>query len=254
MKFQFFDGALGLGRCNRQPPEAPTTPEALLKMMDRYDIAEAMVYHFMARDCDPELGNRALPEALPPRLHRVWAVESAAVCPEPPEDFVDRARRAGARAFLFSPMQTGFRLNHSRRLAAVADLLAERGLPLLLTYRTLHGGENLVDWPDLTEFCRRRPALPVLVTEQRLRVNRPLFDALEATENLKVSVSMLWQHRMIDRIADRYGAGRLFFSTGLPGLDPGSFQMAIAYARLPREDREAIAFGNLKRLLAGEKQ
>ncbi|MCF7854018.1 MAG: hypothetical protein K9N51_04410 [Candidatus Pacebacteria bacterium] len=249
MNFRFFDGCFGIGRCNRQGSTAPTTVAEALAVMDQYDIAEALVYHYTARDCDPEVGNHALPEKLPSRLHRVWAIESAAVCPEPPATFVERALQQNVEAFLFSPMQTGFRLNESGRLAAIAACLAERKLPLLLTYRHINGGENLIDWADLTTFCRQHSNLRVLAGEWRTRVNRPLFDALAATTNLMISVSMLWQHRMIDQIVDAFGADRLFFSAGLPGLDPGSFQMPIAYAQISDNEKEAVAFTNLKNLL-----
>ena len=120
---------------------------------------------------------------------------------------------------------------------------------MLVVHGDPHGGENVVDWHGLTDFCKLFPKLPVLVWEFRTRANRPMFDAMAATKNLILSASMLWQNQMIPQIVKSFGADRLVFSMGLPGLDPGSLQMPLIYSDISEEDKQAVANKNILRML-----
>ncbi len=54
----------------------------------------------------------------------------------------------------------------------------------------------------------------------------------------------------IEEFCRRYSASRLVFGSGYPENSSGAAMLALAHAELPVADRQAIASGNLSRLLA----
>ena len=192
-KVKFFDVFFPLGRTNRGWGLTPVTQEQALSLMGRYDVEQGLVYHTVARDCDPELGNKWLERLVNDRrLSLVWALETANVSELiSPEQIVQQMAAKGVRAILVNPLIRGIRISHCRRLQSLATLLASRQIPLLLFYRQWDRYEDLVDWYEVKEFCRQFPDLPVIVNEWRCRSNRPLLEALAGTENLFISLSFL---------------------------------------------------------------
>ncbi len=250
---EFMDAFLSIGRTNGGLPESPTTEAEALAMMDRYAVAEALVYHTAARDADPELGNAALAGLSSPRLHRVWAFDPTAVIAEKPGAFLDRALSAGVKAVLVNPLVRGVRVERSPRVLELAEAMAERRIPLLAVYRQWDGGQDLIDWYGLADFCGRFPELPVIAWEWRARSNRPMFDAMCIAPNLRVSLSAIWQAQMVETICESFGAERLVFSLGLPSLDPRSFGAVVAYAGVDQKAKRMIAAENFRSLLRNAK-
>ena len=245
----FFDAFFPLGRSNSSIPDCPCTQTQALLVMHRWDIDRAFVFHTVSRDSDPEQGNRALEQLSHPALIPVWAFDPAFVIPEIPELFLQRALASGVKAVLINPLMRRIDLGRSPRISQLALLLEQRRIPLLLAYWETDPEQDVIDWYHLIDFCRDHPHLPVLVWEWRTRSNRPMFDALAVTENLRVAISGLWQAQSIAQICRVFGSERLVFSSGLPHLDPGSFQTCVRYADIDDADKQRIAGGNLEELI-----
>lgn len=245
----FLDPLLTIGRTNGAMRSCPCTEEDLLRLMDRYDVREGMVMHTVSRDCDPELGNRAMASVSSPRLHRTWGFDPSAAIPEEPREFLDRAISNGAKAILVNPCARAIRLNRAPRVRQLADAMQRRRIPLLVVHRQWDARQDLCDWYELADFCQSVPSLPVISWEWRARANRPMLDALAQTTNLAVSLSSIWQAQMVEAICTAFGPKRLVFSLGLPSLDPGSFQAVVRYAGISPEARELIAGGNVTNML-----
>lgn len=247
---EFFDAFMPVGRTNMAIPESPCTESQVLNLMDSYGVAEAMVFHTLARDSDPDLGNVALAKEIGnPRLHRVWAFDSVFVKEETPEKFLEKALQNNVKAIMFNPHMRDVQIDRSIRLRELAALLEKRRIPLLATYRKYDAGQDTINWYQLADFCNAFPQLPVISWEWRSRANRPMFDALASTKNLRISFSSLWQAQMLEQICESFGAQRLVFSLGLPLLDPGSFTPVIAYAGVAEAAKNAIASNNIRQIL-----
>jgi len=219
--------------------------------MDAHDVSEALVFHTLARDADPESGNKALScEIDSPRLHALWAFETVVTARETPEEFLRRALTSGVKAFLINPMMKQVRMDRSPRIQAFASLLESRRIPLFVTYRQWDAIQDIVDWYSLADFCCSVGDLPVYAWEWRSRANRPLLDALTLAPNLGVVLSSLWQAHMVEEICEFFSPSRLVFSLGLPYLDPGAFPTVIRYADIDDEAKQAIASGNIRAVLA----
>ncbi len=243
-----FDAFLSIGRTNTLAKDLPTNESQALALMDRIGVTEALVYHTVARDSDPELGNAELANLKSPRLHKIWAFDPTYVIPEKPAQFLKRALAANVKAFLVNPLVRDLRVDRCPRILELASLLEKRRIPLLLTYRAWDSGQDTIDWYQVADFCNEFPKLPVITWEWRSRANRPMFDALAQTKNLLISLSSIWQAQMVETICDAFGP-RLVFSMGLPHIDPTSFLGVLNYAPIDDKTRIAIAHGTIMNLL-----
>ena len=242
---KYFDALFPLGRTNGAVKESPSTEEEALALMDRFSVEEALVFSTAARDVNPDIGNAALTSVRSSRFHRVFAFDTAYTARRSPALFLDNACGNGAKAILVNPGLGEIRVSRSPRLAELAALVSERSMPLIVAHPAG------LDWYDLADLCVRFPDLCVLAWEQRSRSNRPLFDALSLAPNLIAILSSIWQSQMVEAICNHFGADRLVFSLGLPGLHAASFPAVVSYAHISDQDREAIACGNLQRMLQG---
>jgi len=246
---ELFDAFFSIGKTNTMAADLPGDENQALALMDKVGIAEAMVYHTVARDSDPELGNAQLANLKSERLHKVWAYDPTCIIPETPAQFLKRAQNAGAEAILINPLSRGLRIDRTIRILEIAKLLEKHQIPLLLTYRTFNAGaDDIIDWYQLADFCNKFPKLKVLAYEWRMHSNRPMLDALALTKNLYLPISSIWQAQMTEAICESLGP-RLVFSAGLPMLDPLSFVGTIHYADISEKHRQAIAFGNIRSFL-----
>jgi predicted TIM-barrel fold metal-dependent hydrolase len=245
---ELFDAFLPIGKTNTLAKDLPATEDQTLAVMDRIGVAEAMVYHTVARDSDPELGNAQLANLKSKRLHKIWAFDPACVIPETTAQFLKRAITGGAKAIMINPLSRSLRVDRTIRILEMAKLLEKRRIPLLLVYRAWHTVEDQVDWYQVADLCNKFPKLPVLVWEYRTRANRPMLDALALTKNLYVSLSSIWQAQMLETICDHFGP-RLVFSMGLPNLDPTSFIGVMSYAPISEKIRHAVSCGTIRSLL-----
>jgi len=245
----YIDALLPLGRTNRSLPDAPRDEAEALALMDRLDVAEALVVHTRARDGDFASGNAPLDGLTSPRLHRIFAFEPAAIERQSVDAFLQDALRRQARAILVNPAARGVRVSRSPRVGELAARLEARRIPLVLAYAACNLGEDMADWYDMADLCQAYPRLPVLAWQFRTRANRPLFDAMAAAGNLIPILSTLWQAQSLEAIHDRFGAGRVVFSLGLPHLHAASFPMVVRYAAIPPAAQEAVAAGTVRALL-----
>jgi len=218
--------------------------------MDRYNVAEALVYHTLARDSDPDMGNAALgKEITNRRLHRIWAFDAAYVIERTPAEFLDSALQNNVKAIMFNPQMRDVQIDRSLRLAELAAMLQKRRIPLIAAYRRFNYGSDMINWYQLTDFCNAFPELPVISWEWRTLANRPMFDALALTKNLRICITSIWQAQMVNQICDSFGSRRLIFSLGLPHLDPASFVPVITYAGLDTAAMNALASENIQQIL-----
>jgi hypothetical protein len=247
---KFFDALLPIGRTNGAMFNAPTTMEQLLGYMDRYYISEALVVHTLSRDSGPDIGNMEILSCKHERIKHVWAFDPCCVKVDSAAEFLNRALENDIKAILINPTMMGVRIDRTSRIDELAGLLEKRRIPLILSYSKLAGlPADIINWYELTDFCKKFPKLPVIACELRTLSNRPMLEALAHTRNLKVMLSSIWQAQMLDTIVERFGQQRVVFSMGAPLMDPGDFQMVVNYADISLKAKEAVAYGNMMNIL-----
>jgi len=245
---QFFDCNCATGRQGVRRNQAAVTADELLEEMRYAGIAEALVYHVLAKEYDPAYGNRRLLEEVQghPPLHPCWVVmphhtgEMAR-----PEELVEQMAASGVRAARAFPISQNFRLGELSAGALLAAL-QDRRIPLFV-----EKGET--DWREIEEILTGYPQLPLVLCNVNYRTNRLLYPFLERFENFHVEICLYEVHRGLEHVCRTFGSSRLLFGTYLPFYSPGSALMMVKYARIGEADRQAIAGGNLRRLLEGVK-
>jgi predicted TIM-barrel fold metal-dependent hydrolase len=218
--------------------------ESLLDEMDYAGIDEALVYHSLAKEYVPMLGNRQLTEEIAgnDRLHPCWVVmpHSTGEMP-PPEALAREMLEQGVKAVRLFPSDHLFSLSDwcSGRLLGE---LERHGIVVIIEI-------DQIGWDGLHGLCDRHPNLSVIITNLGYRINRNLYPLLEKFGNLYVETSGYQMNSGIEALCARFGADRIIFGARLPFFTPGPAVSMINYSLISSEEKEMIGGGNLRRLL-----
>lgn len=224
--------------------------EDLLAVMDRLGIARALVRHEVLRTEDPAVvRDLVLAECDSPRLLPTWPLaprqtrESADPLP-----FLDQMAEAGVRALWALPTTQRYLLD-GVTFGPLLEALSERGVPLFVPLDEVGGTD--AGWAPLAALLRDFPQLTLVATGHGCwgcdRYFRPL---VEAYPRFHLDTSRFELDQGIADFVASYGSDRLLFATGYPHIAPGGPLGALLRAPIAESDREAIAGGNLERLLS----
>lgn len=252
-----FDTCVTLGYMTAGVPSL--TPDIILDVMDKHDIAEALVHNNEARVVYPrERGNRRLLEWVrgEKRFHPVWVLE-------PPADPDPRA----ARAVVEEMLEAGVRV--ARLMMGVAPpllwlwdglcaALEERRIPCLLDFSDTraHGNATTCGIPSdtavdqLRDICLAHPHLPMILSHVSggLGISYPILPLMRRVPNLHLDITNVVDYWR--RVVGELGPQRVFFATGMPFYDPAIFISNVQYARgLDAAAKRSIYGDNLRRLL-----
>lgn len=240
----FFDSNCMIGRRTAREPGEIWQVDRLLEDMAYFGIARALVFHALAKEYDPAVGNERLLEEIEGRkaLWGCWVVLPPHTGEmEEPEALVRRMIRAGVKAVRVFPKLHSFPLDEWC-CAPLWGALEARRVPVLID-------KDQIEWSQVWELCRAHRDLPVILTSIGYREDRNLYPLFKAFDNLYVAISWYAVHLGIEAICRRFGAGRLLFGTRMPLFTPGTALTAIRYAEISPKEKRLIAGGTLRRLL-----
>ena len=248
---RFLDCNCCVGLPASAPPAArPVAPgasvEGLLAAMDRAGVERALVWHVAQHDQDPLTGNDLLAGAIAgrDRLVGCWAL----LPPQTGElgdvsDWFRRAADAGVRACRAFPQANRYLLR-AEVLGEVLEAMSTGRWPLLLS---LARG---VAWEEIYDLLMDFPELAVVLCDHGSwgsdRYFRPL---IERYPNVHVEISGYMLAGGVEDFVAKYGAGRLLFGSNFPDSNHGGMMLALVRAEISDADKQAIAAGNLARLL-----
>lgn len=249
---KFFDADCVIGRRHRVPEWGLWRLDEFLAAMDHYRISEALVYHAIARESDPERGNELLGEALAKsdRLEGSYVVE-----PQLPggregaSELFEKLAQSFVRAIRVFPSWHAYR---GDRLM-LGDIFSEAErikMPVFYHVRTPSLWSDTTDWPLVYDICKRHPRLRLILVGVGSVALRGLFKMLGTFKNLRVALTHLRAWRMVDEIDQRFGPERLVFATGAPERDPGAAIAMVLTAGISEWHKKLIAGQNLEWLLS----
>lgn len=224
------------------PLRYAATAGDLLEEMDLCGIGEALVYHVAMRDDAPSVGNELMLAAIhgQSRLYGTWALAPPQTGEFPaPEQFAVQMKEHNTKALRAYPEQHRYLLNDVT-FGPLFEIMIAANMPLVLA----------ADWQLITELLGEFPRLTVIALQQKNqgqdRYFRPL---LEKYLNLFISTTRYECDGAIEELCRKYGPDRLLFGTGYPEIPMGGAVLTLLHCGLPQHDIEAIAGGNLKRLV-----
>ena len=243
---EFFDCNAYFGLPAQRPLAPVSSAELLLAEMDRAGVDRALVWHIAQHDVAPQTGNAMLAEAiaLHQRLWGCWTMlpNQAREFPEPDELFrqMREARVAAIRVF---PESHKFLLNEVS-MGALLDAMSRRRVPLFLSVK------RGMWWRGVYDVLAEFPDLTCVICDHGCwgedRFFRPL---IERYPNVAVDTSQYLLDGGIEAYVADYGARRMLYGSGFPESYFGGMMMAIKHAQIPPAAKEAIAHGNLARMI-----
>ncbi len=245
-KLRFFDCNCSIGRTGY--PHLLDIPDAagLRREMETAGVEEALVYHVLARDGHPPLGNTLLLDELKGHagLHPVWVLlpHHTGELP-PPDQLLAEMKDKGVKAARLYPG----RLHHSFTLAEwcsgeLLTALQAARLPLILDI-------EIVSWEEIFSLLQKYPQLPIILSNCSYRHHRFLYPLWERFDYLYVEMSRFMGGGAVEDVVRRFGSGRILFGTNMPQYTGTAAVARLTYADIAWADKEAIAAANLDRIL-----
>ena len=244
---RFFDCNVFFGLPAQRPLQPVPTAEMLLAEMDRARVEKALVWHIAQHDASPQVGNRLLATAIEPhpRLVGCWTVlpNQTREFP-PPGALFEQMREARVAALRVFPSSHRFLVN-GVSMGVLLDSMVSSRIPLFASLR------RGMDWRDIYALLAEFPDLVCVVCDHGCwgmdRMFRPL---LERYPNVYIDTAQYLLDGGLEAIVADYGARRLLFGSGFPESYFGGMMLALRHSRIPNEAKQAIASGNLERILA----
>jgi hypothetical protein len=245
-KLNFFDCNCSVGRTGYPLLFDIADVAGLKQEMELAGIEEALVYHTVARDAHPSLGNSLLSKELEETkgLYPVWVLmpHHTGEMP-PPEKLFEEMKEHDVKAVRMYPTRD----YHSFSLEAwcAGDLLAAletARVPLILDI-------EIVSWEEVQGLLNNHPCLPLIVSNCSYRHNRFLYPLLEKHKNLCIETSRFMGGGAVEDVVRRFGSRPLLFGTNMPQYTGTAAVALLTYAEIERKDKEAIAAENLRRIL-----
>jgi len=248
MKLDFFDCNAQIGRYGVPQPEAYFTPQELLEKLQPLGISRALVYHSYSKELHPVEGNPKVVEetkGLP--LTAAWAALPPATRELPaPEDFIAQMKAQGVGAVRLFPATHSYCIR-DWCVGELFDALEVHRVPIFIDAAQ-------TNYDHIASALESHPRLRLIILRPSYRCDRFVYPLMEKYEHLCLETSNYVGNGGIESICSRFGSSRLIFGTGLPFFDPGFAVSHITYAQIDDADKQAIAAGNLEKLLtwAGE--
>jgi predicted TIM-barrel fold metal-dependent hydrolase len=244
MKFISCDPLIGLPRV---PLEGITpTLEDLQGEMARLHIEAAIVRHRQCIDGGPYFGNVTLMDEISnmPALLPAWAITPDGR--EPDYDvglLVEEMQRSGVKVAWLSPTDHSFSLS-PWCCGELYEALSAARIPVLVEYAQTTGDA-------LEAVCSAFPDLRlILFNMPRLGRNRVWNPLLKRHQNLYLCCGPAFGvHHGLKDLCSRFGHERWVLGTGYPISEGGSGIAGLTYAGLSDEATQAVASGNIQRLL-----
>ncbi len=247
--YHFFDCRASFGRRSYRAPGTFYKKEDLLNKMAEDSIEGALVYHSMAKEYDPQVGNQMLCDELAgePKLLPEWVVLPHYTGEfDPPERLLKSMKEHGVKAVTMFPSPSCQNYSFAEfTCGALFRMCEEHRIPFFIDMDQM-GGIQAVD-----ALCSAHPKLPLVVTKVNYRIDRDLYPLMEKYRNFYIETS---GYKVMDGIAQlcrHFGAQRLLFGTGMPETSGAAAIGLISYADISDEEKRMIASGNLKKLLGG---
>lgn len=245
-KLKFFDSNCSVGRVAYPLLYDIPDLEGLLKEMKTAGIEEALVYHIVARDGHPPVGNSMLMETIQnnPQLHPVWVVLPHHTGEIPhPDKLLPEMKKNNVKAVRVYPNANYHNFSISEWCSGeLLSALEEAQIPIILDMET-------VSWEDVHTILENHKQLPVIAANCSYRNNRFIYPLLEKNRNLLIELSRFMGAGTIEDMVERFGSRHLLFGTNMPQYSGTAAVSMLTYSDIDQKAKQAIAGGNLRNLL-----
>jgi predicted TIM-barrel fold metal-dependent hydrolase len=222
----------------------------LAALYDEIGIGRALVLHARMYQDAAQVGNALVSAETQgfPQFAPTWALLPPHTGEQgTPQQLLAAMHEQGVGALWAFPTDHEYLLN-AVTFGPIFEEMTARKIPLLVKMASL--GTHPAGWANLATLLADVPGLRVIVVLPTVwgqdRYFRPL---IERYPGLHLVTSMYLLEGGLAAFCDRYGPERLLFGTSYPDCQPGGALLTLLHAGLPDDYVQAIAGGNLHRLL-----
>ena len=248
---RFLDCNASIGRWKHPALGSYETAAELETILDYLQVEGAVVYHSMAHEIHPNVGNPLLMEELAgrERLLASWVIFPHYTGEMPPADeLVDEMCAKGVKVARMLPGYDGHRFSMEPWCAGpLLEALAARRMPAIIDFMFFRRDDP--NWNLLHDLSQRYPTLPIILSGWSGLASRSFYALCQVCPNLYLDTSRYSLFRGMEAFCREVGAGRLIYGSGLPRVAPGVPMTTITHAFISDEEKALIAAGNLERLL-----
>lgn len=244
MKLDFFDCNCRIGRSGAPVEGGPVTASEIVDRLRPMGIRRALVYPAVSVELHPAEGNPAVVEDVKgyPLVPCWIGLPSSTRELGAPEEFVAAMRANGVGAVRLYPALHSYSLAEWC-MGPMFEVLEANRVPVLVELQ-----QTSVE--HIASALHSFPKLRLILVRPSYRSDRMLYALMERYEHLCIETSNYAGSGAIEDVCRRFGSSRLIFGTGLPLFEPGAAVSPITYAEIDHADKQAIAGGNLDKLLA----
>ena len=228
------------------------TPEAILSLMDKYQIETLAVCSTRSVFSDWREGNEetiALAAKYPARFLPFISMSPILPVPELVRRLRDYKRRQ-VKGIRLYPQHHAYSLTASSGIAEVLKTAQEIELPVVLPVRVIMvWGMPELDLSAVEETVSRYPKLRFVLSAINYGATLRAYDIMQRFSNVYLEISGLQGFHGVDNAVQIVGAKRILFGSGLPLQYPACSLEKLRVAKISQEQRQAIAEGNARALL-----
>ncbi|MBM3211394.1 hypothetical protein FJZ33_04175 [Candidatus Poribacteria bacterium] len=247
---EFFDCNSTYGIFSVPPYKRADSVGILLEEMEWCGINSAMVRHAAMIDESPIVGNPLLVEQIKPypNLEPSWGIlpsqtgELGNV-----DDFIASMKKNQVKALWAYPAKHRYLLNDTTFSELFEEMII-RNIPLFLERNESCGGN---EWAIIDSVLKDFPKIIIiLVGHGSWGEDRFFRPFIEKYDGFYTDTSRYELDGGIADFCKTYGSYRLLFGTSFPRTPMGGAMLTLMHADIKDSEREAIARGNLKRILS----
>jgi uncharacterized protein len=228
------------------------TPEAILSLMDKYQIQTLAACSTSSIFWDWREGNEEILTAAakyPARF--IPFVSMSPVLP--PSDLVRLLReykRRQVKGIRLYPQHQGYSLTQKSGMDELLKTAQEFELPVVVPIRVImNWGLPELEPSAIEEVVVRYPKLRFVLSGINYSGTLWGFDLMRRFPNVYLELSGMQGFRAVDDAVQAVGANRILFGSGLPLLYPACSIEKMRVAKISPEQRQAITEGNARALL-----
>jgi hypothetical protein len=240
------NGSVGKGAY--AAPEYPAVKD-FIRHLDYLGIDRSLVWHAMALDFNPTIGNRRLLAEIveageEERLLPAFIITPTCYFEHGSLEFLRESFASGrVRALRMVPGGSRFPIRHLERILRELEQFSP-----LLFWDTRLSGCSEEQFHDFEYLAKTLPGINFAVTWQTKTVFGSVLDLMWRCPNVYADISTLYVRGAIELLRDEFGAERMLFGIGFK-VHYGAAQAALSHAQISGAEKELVAHGNLERLL-----
>jgi len=257
MQLSFFDASpVMVGEALPPFPGSFRDPQSLLAEMDHFGIGQSMFFQYaFTPEVAPRMNELTLAAAkTSQRLWPCWILETTpAFVGERLNHQAELIVQSGAKAARLFPTKGPTATAPPLREYLIGDILSglERyRIPLFIPESMLDMDQlGLRAYDPIEEFCIAFPRLPLIILEPRYNSAPFLIPLMKRHPNLHITLTLMGLFEQLETLSAMVPVEQLIFGTGLPNFDGSIATGMLLYSPLPQTTLQAIAGGNMQRLL-----